>query len=294
MPSEDDEDDFDDVEVMDSNDNPDPKDDAEDESDEDESDDDSDDEGDESDDEGEDEDKDEDEPTARKPRTAKERIKELARLRREAEQAAFDADMRAMALEKQLREGGRTASTAKELPPKPDPSKFTYGEVDPDYIKASIDYGIAEKEVELRAKLEGESSTRTDAEVQEHYRKRVGEVMAAGEKKFPGKFEKVVGSVNFDPALARLIVDSDRAVDIAYHLCNNLTELRALTRASDVERARKLGQLEGRLSAVPAGKRTRTQAPDTPGTRRRREVPADEAKYGPRDLDAFEKAFYRR
>ncbi len=94
----------------------------------------------------------------------------------------------------------------------------------------------------------------------------------------------------YEPALARLVLDSERAVDIAFHLSKNSGDLLRLTRANDNERLRILGQLEGKLSAPSAAKKE-TKAPPAMGAKRRTSTKA-QAQYGPDDQDAFDKTFY--
>ena len=232
-----------------------------------------------------------DEPPAkdRKKRSAQERIKELARARRESEKAAYEAELRTQELERQLAERGEV-STEAELPKEPDPKDFRYGEVDSGYIDAVVEYRLAKKE------FEGQTERKTRAEQErasseaEWYRQRLADVMTKGTKKYSG-FREAVENTVYDPALARMVLDSDNAVDIAYHLSKNVRDLRDLTRATPQERLRKLGRLEGRLSAPSAAKKT-SAAPRTPGSKGRKVQDRSSGRFGPDNQDDFDKAFF--
>ena len=84
-----------------------------------------------------------------------------------------------------------------------------------------------------------------------------------------------------------------KAVDIAYYMSKNIGELIKATRAAPEERARIIGRLEGRFSATSAARKRRTGAPEPIGSNRKSSSPkGKDAKYGPSDQDAFDKAFY--
>ena len=219
--------------------------------------------------------------------SARERIAELAKKRREAEKAAFDAEMKVIELERRLSE---REVAVKEAPKEPKPSDFTYGEVDPDYLDAVVEHKVALREQEIRAKAEQSTKEQTAAQAAAHYRDRLAEVMAAGKKRFKN-FDEAINGTNFEPDLARMVLDSEKAVDIAYHLSNNISDLRDMTKATGAERARMLGRLEGRYSAASAVKK-KSSAPDAPGTRGSKPVKEADAKYGPDDQDAFDRAFF--
>lgn len=232
--------------------------------------------------------------------TAKERIEELAEKRREAEAQAFKAEMRLIeeqkareALEARiaaLETGGGSAPRAK----KPSPDDFKYGEVDPDYINAQVEYRLTEE----RAKFQSEQAERSKSEenerLKQHYQSRLAKVSEEGNKRFRD-FDKIVNSVDFPGDVARDILDSDQGVDISYYLGKNVSKLRELTLMSPTERAKAMGRLEERFSArSSAGKKT-SKAPDTPGRKATgKRKSADEAKYGPENQDDFDRAFYGR
>lgn len=224
-------------------------------------------------------------------RTAEERIAELARLRREAEKTAFEAELRTLELERRLAalESGKAA----DAPKKPDPKDFKYGEVDEDYLSAVVDYRVEMRSAEARSAASKAAEAAEAQRLNDHYEKLVLKGMQEGRAKFKD-FDEVVNSVAFEPQLARMILDSDTAVDIAYHLGNNIGELRSLTRMSPAERARHLGRLEAKFSAASAAKKRRTSAPPPLGSSKTATA-KHETLYGPGgSQDAFDDAFFGR
>jgi len=214
--------------------------------------------------------------------SAKERIAQLVKRAKDAELAAFEAEMKLHAARQQ------PAPAEPEPPKKPDPEAFKYGEVDPDYLDAVVEYKVALREIELR-KDAAKAQERAEQEaLNAKYGKRLAEVMEQGKKRFPD-FETVVLGTSYDALLARMVLDSENAVDIAYHLSNNVSELRKVTQMDYAERARYIGRLEGKLSAASAV-RKKTKAPDPLGTNKTKS--AETGKYGPDNQDDFDKVFY--
>lgn len=269
--------------------------DEDDDSDDDDSDDDSDD--DDSDDDYSDDEpvakKADDAPKKKRKQTAAERIAELTAAKHAAEKAAFEAEMRAIELEKaQQAAASGTPESQVAAPAKPDPKDFVYGDVDPAYQEALIDYRVAEKLAKQKAEFETTQKTQTEAQRNAEYQAKLATVMTEGTKRHKD-FEETVNSTKFDAHLARLILDSEKAVDIAYYMSKNIGELIKATRAAPEERARIIGRLEGRFSATSAARKRRTGAPEPIGSNRKSSSPkGKDAKYGPSDQDAFDKAFY--
>lgn len=222
----------------------------------------------------------------KKKQTAEERIAELTAARRAAEKAAFEAEMRVLELEK----AQKPAATDKELKA-PDSKDFVYGEVDPEYQEALVDYRVATKLAEQEAQWEAARNGETEEARNAKYATKLAEVMEKGAKRHDD-FEEVVGSTKYDAHLARMILDSESPVDIAYFLSHNVDELLKATRASPEERARIIGRLEGRFSVASTGRKKRTSAPPPLGTAKKRKPAKTEVKYGPSDQDAFDEAFY--
>ena len=226
---------------------------------------------------------------ARVKPTAKERIKELATKRREAERLQFEAEMRSIELQRQLDAARQAAPPAVQVMKKPDPNTYKYGEMDSDYQDDRLNYRIWERDQKNAQTSQAQTQVAAEEQRLTHYRTRLETVIADGTKRYTG-FRDAIDRTPYEPELALLVLDSDRAVDIAYHLSKNGADLLRLTRASKDERLRILGQLEGKLSVASTAKKA-TQAPPAMGSRKRAPV-TNSGKYGPDDQDAFDRAFY--
>jgi hypothetical protein len=226
------------------------------------------------------------EPGKKPKQTAKERIAELVKRAKEAEKAAFEAEMALIA----ERDRAKTAPAAETPLAEPRADDFRYGEVDPAYIDAVVEFRVAKQAREIAARgAESADQARVAAE-NARYAARLNQVLGDGKKKH-ADFEEVVNSVQFDASLARMVLDSDKAVDIGYFLSNNIGKLREITRLDAAGRARAIGQLEGRFSVASAARKT-TKAPEPiTGKRTKPARTGDEAKYGPKDPNEFDKAF---
>jgi len=221
--------------------------------------------------------------------TAKERIKELATKRREAERLQFEAEMRSIELQRQLDAARQAAPPAVQVMKKPDPNTYKYGEMDSDYQDDRLEYRMWERDQKNAQTGQAQSQVAAEEQRLTHYRTRLETVIADGTKRYTG-FREAIDRTPYEPELARMVLDSERAVDIAYHLSKNGADLQRLTRASKDERLRILGQLEGKLSVASTAKKA-TQAPPAMGSKKRAPV-TNSGKYGPDDQDAFDRAFY--
>lgn len=263
------------------------------------------------DDDEDDEDEDEDdEPVAAKARPkveekpkskAQKRIEELAEKRRVAEKEAFDAQMRNLELERRLAalEQGKQEQTATKstVKPKPDPKDYDYGEVDNKYIDALVEHKLSVERAKFQEEQGASEAQRKQAESVEHYKKRLATISSEGKRKFGDTYDKVVNTVDFPADVARDILDSDQGVDISFYLAKNIGKLREMTSMSATERAKTIGRLEERFSASASAGKKRTDAPSTPNRRgkpAKKRQSADEAKYGPDDQDAFDRALFSR
>lgn len=223
-------------------------------------------------------------PVAKK-QTADERIAELVKRAKDAEDVAFKAEMKLIEREK-------ADKAAEPKPPAaltmPDAKDFVYGEVDTEYLDAVVEFKVSARLAKDREEFVASQKTATDQETQAKYRVKVTDTMAAGAKQHED-FEAVVSAAQFDGHLARLVVDSEGAVDIAYHLANNGDELLKVTRANPEDRARIIGRLEGKFSATSAA-RKQTNAPKEIGKGQEKPTGETDAQYGPSNQDDFDKA----
>lgn len=222
--------------------------------------------GDEGDDEGEGKD------TAPKPKkTAQERINELTRARREAER-------RAEALERELQatrtppEPGQKPtepaakpndSAAPDKSKAPNPDDFDYGEIDPKYIAALVDYQTTQRLNEYQQTQEQRQAEQRAAQEQAAAREKFEQQIKAGSTKHEDFVEKVVvgaekGAWLLSETMGKMLVESDVGDDIAYHLASNPEEAASVYRQAPMEQARYFGRLEAKFSAEQSA------APGTP------------------------------
>lgn len=248
------------------------------------------DEDDESDDESDGEVDEQDERPRKKNRVPlKKRLSQLTERARAAELAAMQAEMRLIEREKAASTTPNTPATALK---EPNPNEFQYGEVDAKYLQAVVDYRVQKHVQEQAGEREKALKAQSEEQTALQYRQKLEDVMDKGAKRH-SDFANVVNQVQFDPDLARQILDSENPVDIAYFLAHNVGELRALLRKTPVERARDIGRLEGRFSA-PSAARKRTKAPEAMTPKKTRKDVEMEQRYGPRDQADFDKVFFGR
>lgn len=188
----------------------------------------------------------------RKP-TAKDRIDELTRLRREAER---DAEYwRAKAL--QSPEAKPAEPKAEETATAPDPEGYDAGEFDTRYIR---DLAKFEAKQEVAAAMK---AIQAQTQQQSHDREWQSRIEKASET-MPDFEEKVlVGAQRGEWACSQDMADALRATDkgpeLAYHLASNPAEAARLYRLSPALQLMELGKLEAKL-AQPKTK-TVTDAP---------------------------------
>lgn len=239
---------------------------------------------------------------AKKGKSVQERIDELTASRREAERAAEKAQRDAEYWRGKA-EGAKPqeetpAAVVDDADGKPDPSKFEYGEADPDYIIALSEYGAKQAFAKMAA--EQEASARV-AEVQRKWQT----TATSAAEKYPDFNEKVVQAANnaewpCSPIVGDGILGSDVGADIAYHLASNLDEAKAIYAMNPLEQARAFGRLEARFMSEQAAAAPKpqpkltTDAPKPPENRARgaggkysvdddtTDFAAFEAKYSPR------------
>lgn len=201
------------------------------------------------------------EPPAAPPKkqTAQERINELTRARREAER-------RAEALERQLRE--REQAAAPPEPPAqpqpqqqaagtegpPNPDDYDFGELDSRYIAALVDYQTDQRLAAFRAEQEQEAQQTRAQKAQEAARTRFQQQVEEGSKVHEDFYERVVIGAEknewpLSAEMGQMLVESEVGHNIAYHLATNPEEAARVYRQSPTEQARYFGRLEARFSA---------------------------------------------
>lgn len=227
-----------------------------------------------------------------KPRkaTAKDRIDELTRLRREAERREEDKAREAeywrnIALEKsQAAESNKPAEA--EGDGRPDPEKYEAGEYDPRYVEDLTDWKArtaveryaqsltAQTQAE-RAQTEWQSREARAAEALPDYEEKV--ILGAQRKEWA-----------CSPVAADAIKMSEKGPELAYHLASNPAEAARIYRLSPALQLMELGKIEANLSQPKAKTATTapTPAPQVRGSGGKFATPPDT-----NDFAAFEKQY---
>lgn len=175
--------------------------------------------------------------------------------------------------------GGLTAAPAggtTEQSAKPDPSKFTYGELDPEYIAALATYTVSTKLAEKEAKEAGDRQAQAAAAAQAEFAQKRDAAITAGTAVYPDFNEVVVESAAREewpltPALGTLIFDSPHGHHVAYYLATHADEAKELAKQSPANQAKWFGRVEAAFEGgtpsqsaqAPAAKKP-VQAPKAP------------------------------
>lgn len=212
-------------------------------------------------------------------KSAKQRIDELTKARREAERERDELRQRLEAKERPQPEPQEQG-----IGPAPDPNdldRYEFGESDPKYIADMARYEVRKEIAEERQRelqqAKAAQITQALAEVDSKWT----EAAEKASEKYEDFAEVISEYQEKEPCpqlMAVAIQSSDIAADIAYHLAKNPEENRTLAAMADprsrtydpLEAARQFGRLEGRLQAAnsnpepkPEPKRA-TTAPEPP------------------------------
>lgn len=224
---------------------------------------------------------------APKPKqTAQERIDELTKLRRDAERRAEEAERKLAdaGKPKPKAEAEGEAQPNKEDGP-PDPSKFKYGDTDPEYIKALARYETREA---MKAERQEQERNEQVAAIKQTWETRVAEFA----KDKPDFAEKTgADNLPISPAMADAIITADGGPAVIYHLAENPDEARRIAALPTFAQVREIGRLEGRLERLAEAESTQndnpkpaskapTPPPQTRGLGGRFKVAADTDDFG--------------
>lgn len=250
---------------------------------------------------------DEEQRTEKQKRSTADRIKKLTAAARTAEREAAELRARLDAIE---------AAQKKPLTPEPvadntaavqapDPAKYRFGELDPQYMTDLADYraelkisALLQKQEEAR-KAEAAQRQAQDADAQ--IRETVAKVTEAGTAKFSDFQETVVeaamaGEFALTQEMFEIAVETPVTAEILYHLATNPEESAQVAAMNPRQQALWFGRMEAKFTAPPAPKKKFTQAGDPPPA-----LPKGNAGKGgvsltdlndPRALDAMTQALF--
>jgi hypothetical protein len=212
----------------------------------------------------------------RKKASAKARIAELTKARREAERRAEAAERRLQEREQAARQdspqGQQDDEKPKEKPKakitpvgedgkplaKPDPKDFKYGEVDVDYMSALTEYTAAHARAVVQHEYQ-QQRQRDAAEAQlQEMREGWENVVETGRKSIKD-FDKVVleagerGDYKLTQSMFELAAVSEFGAHVLHHLATNPKQAEKIAGLSEREQARHLGRLEAAIETSLKG-----------------------------------------
>lgn len=187
---------------------------------------------------------------AQAKKTAQKRIGELTGTIKSLERQLADAKV-APAKPEEV-PGGLTpkpSSGTTEKSVAPDPSKFTYGELDPEYIAALATHTVTTKLAEKEAKDTETRQAQAATAAQAEFVQKRDAAIAAGAKDYPDFNEVVVESAArnewpLTEALGNLIFDSACGHHVAYYLATHADEATELAKQSPQSQAKWFGRVE--------------------------------------------------
>ena len=149
---------------------------------------------------------------------------------------------------------------AQQAPTEPKIEDF---DSDQDYYRALVKFELAQEHAQSQQSQAAVRQQQEYSERQARFKEGVADVL----EKYPD-FEDVVfdEGLPLSPELAQLILDTDNAHDVAYHVATHDKLLRELSQLSPARAALKLGQISARLSAPASAPKASTQAPKPPPT----------------------------
>ena len=266
-------------------------------------------------DEQEEADNDEDEQPKPKKSRFQERIDQLTE---KARTAAREKDELLKKLEETVAKlEGKTdevkpVEKPKDSAPQPDEAdedgepKYPLGEFDPAYIRDLTRYTIraeaeAQKEEAARQAAE-EAKNLEKAQLAQEWSEKV----QASQERYPDYQEKVTDLAevvqDIDPVygdfLAETIMTMENGTDVFYHLASNPKIAMEIVNSGPQAALRKLYQIEARFSTFEEEKKEKklkvSNAPQPPEQLNRGNSPAKDIAPDTDDLEAFEKAFFKK
>lgn len=215
----------------------------------------------------------------KKPRTTSERINKLTADMRHFERIveAERAEKAALKAEIEALKAGKPLTPEKEADKPeavegPNPEKYRYGELDPQYMTDLADHRanlIVAKHMEALRKDQEDAQRRSAADREtDQLREKAAKVQEAGASKF-SDFEDVVvegakaGNYELTKEMLETAMETSVGPEVLYHLAKNPEESRKVSEMNLTQMAMWFGRMEGKLTAAPkAPERKAPSAPD--------------------------------
>lgn len=175
-------------------------------------------------------------------------------------------------------EGGLTppaASGTTEKSVAPDPSKFTYGELDPEYIAALAKHTVSTTLADKDAKDADVRQAQAAAAAQAEFVQKRDKAITAGTADYPDFNETVVESAArnewpLTETLGNLIFDSAHGHHVAYYLATHADEAKELAKQSPQNQAKWFGRVE---AAFEGGTPSQPAKEPTPAAQKQVKAP---------------------
>jgi hypothetical protein len=195
-------------------------------------------------------------PPAKPKKTVQDRIDEITRKAKDAEREAEYWRTKAL----QAPEPRQQEQQAQPKPgAPPNPADFDYGDADPGYQAALIDYKVEQKLRAFQEQVQAQTQAQT---ADQQFKAKEAEFAAA-----KPDFQSVVYDSRWDctPVMADAIKTADGGPAVAYHLASNPAEARRIAALNPLAQALEIGRIEARLS-MPAAPTVKTvsEAPPPP------------------------------
>jgi hypothetical protein len=211
------------------------------------------------------------------------RISELNRQKKEAQQRADDSERRYQLMEKRLAESSQEQA--------PYPTLESHGYDEESYQRALIDYATtSSQKAYQKARIE-----ETQAQVQEERNSQMQfmvetfkERAATFAETQPDYFEKLSTIQPQSQSVQEVVFSSDVGPELAYHLSVNPKALAEINQLSPVMAGKALAAIEAKLASPVSVKTTNTPDPLKPVT------PSGKVEKDPSDMTTKEYVAYRR
>lgn len=152
-----------------------------------------------------------------------------------------------------LRTGGdeNTTDTTQPLE-EPNPADFQYGEVDPKYLDARVEYRVQKELADKQATAAAEQETQQQEAANAQLRDQWDDIGNRGIEAYEDFEAVVLAAANenkwaLTKTMAEEIPKSPVAVDIAYHLAKNPKTAANIAKKSIIEQGKELGKLEAAI-----------------------------------------------
>lgn len=212
-----------------------------------------------------------DEESEQKPRrrTGAARYRQQRERAEAAEARAAALEARLAALERGEKPEALTPDAKNETQSEigaPDPAKYQYGDLDPQYISDLADFKAEQKVAKLRQELlatEQQKAAQREAEV---IRDRALQTAQVGSERYADFNEVVIegaeeGEWPLTEPMLQAALDSDKGADILYYLATNVEEAEEVAAMSIRQLDRWIGRMEAKLATPPAKKVSKAPPP---------------------------------